>query len=70
MIRAEVMDEEVNETIRKMRNKKSPGEDTITDGMLKYGVDMIIKIIIKMIKQMFLTARIPEKWEGRHRDNF
>jgi hypothetical protein len=44
-----------------LRNRKSPGEDTITSEMLKYEGDMLIKETIKMTKQTFLTGIIPEE---------
>jgi hypothetical protein len=46
-----------------LRNVKSPGQNTITNEMLKYAGDTLIKVIIKMEKEIFLNARIPEHWK-------
>jgi hypothetical protein len=42
-IRVEVADEEVIETIRKLRNRKSPEEDAVSNEMRKYGGYTFIK---------------------------
>ena len=59
----ETTDEEINNTIHLLKNRKSPGEDTITNEMIKHGGEKLHKEIIKLIKQIFQESRIPDDWK-------
>ena len=56
----EVTEEEIMTTIKKLKNRKSPGEDGITNEMIKYG---LISEIVKLIKQIFQRSKVPDDWK-------
>jgi len=63
IIIVEVTNEYVSESVLKLRNSKPPGEDTISNGKLKYGGSKLIIEITKLIKQSFLISQIPKEWK-------
>ncbi|XP_046687955.1 uncharacterized protein LOC124373648 [Homalodisca vitripennis] len=46
-----------------MRNNKSPGSDTITAEMLKYGGEELLKVIHELISNVWEQERMPEEWK-------
>lgn len=54
---------EIEEIIKKMRNNKSPGIDTITAEMLKYGGVALLKAIHKLILKVWEEEKMPEEWK-------
>ncbi|XP_046679269.1 uncharacterized protein LOC124366713 [Homalodisca vitripennis] len=58
-----LIEREIEEIIRKMRNNKSPGSDTITAEMLKYGGEELLKVIHELISKVWEQERMPEEWK-------
>ncbi|XP_046663031.1 uncharacterized protein LOC124355923 [Homalodisca vitripennis] len=54
---------EIDEIIRKMRNNKSPGSDTITAEMLKYGGEELLRVSHELISKVWEQERMPEEWK-------
>lgn len=54
---------EIEEIIRKMKNNKSPGTDTITAEMLKNGGDTLVRASHELIQQVWNEETMPEEWK-------
>ena len=59
----EVNEEEIVEAIQKLKNRKSPGEDGITNEMIKQGAPKLCKEATVLIQQIFKSSKIPEDWK-------
>jgi hypothetical protein len=55
--------EEVEETIRKMKNNRSPGEDSIVAELIKCGGKELIIKIHELINNIWRNEVMPEKWK-------
>jgi hypothetical protein len=61
-ISVEISKEEVEKTLRSLKNRKSPGEDGITNELLKYGENELKSKLTKLVCKIFLEQTIPEEW--------
>jgi len=61
--RVEINETEVIEAIQKLRNRKTPGEDSITNEMIKHGGSKLWQEMTVLIKQIFHLSKIPEEWK-------
>lgn len=61
--RVEINETEVVEVIQKLRNRKSPGEDGITNEMIKYGGPKLWQETTVLKKQIFNSSKITEDWK-------
>lgn len=59
----EVTDQEIITIVKKLKNRKSPGDDGITNEMIKYGGERLLSEIIKLVKQIFQKTKIPDDWK-------
>jgi len=59
----EINEIEVVEAIHKLKNHKSPGEDGITNEMIKYGGPKLWHETTVLIKQIFKSSNIPVDWK-------
>lgn len=57
---------EIDSTLKMLKNRKSAGEDTITNEMLKYGGPHLWDQIYILINQVFKISTIPEEWKKKH----
>jgi hypothetical protein len=62
-ITVEVNGKEVVETVMKLRNRKSPAGNSITNKILKHGGNTSTVQIKKLLKQIFLTSQVQEGWK-------
>jgi hypothetical protein len=60
---AEINETEVVEAIHKLKNRKSPGEEGITNEMIKYGGPKLWHKTTVLIKQIFRSSNIPVDWK-------
>lgn len=58
----EPMETEIEEAIRLMKNNKSPGEDGITAELIKYGGKPLMKVITRLIVEIWQKVQMPEEW--------
>lgn len=54
--------EDVKEALKKLRNRKSPGLDGITNELLKYGGESITDQLTTLINKILHFHRIPDEW--------
>jgi hypothetical protein len=54
--------EEVEKTLRSLKNIKSPSEDNITNELLKYRGNGLKSELTKLIHKIFVEQTIPEEW--------
>ena len=54
---------EIDNTLKTLKNRKSAGEDGITNEMLKYGGPHLWEQIYVLIDQVFRISTIPEEWK-------
>ena len=59
----EVNEIEIVEAIQKLKIRKSPGEDGITNEMIKQGGPKLWKETTVLIQQIFKSSKIPEDWK-------
>ncbi|XP_072395185.1 trypsin-like [Diabrotica undecimpunctata] len=59
-----IEEEEVKEALRKLENRKSPGEDRIPNELLKYGLPDLTKQLLKLIQKILEQNRMPQKWRS------
>lgn len=55
--------EEVKETLKKIKNRKSPGQDGIPNELLKYGGESLVTEITSLANKILLEQRIPSAWK-------
>jgi hypothetical protein len=53
---------EVEKTLRSLKNRKSLGEDSITNELLKYRGNKLKSKLTKLICKIFVEQTIPEEW--------
>ena len=51
--------EEIKQKIKKLKNKKAPGNDSITNEMIKYSDDLMLVKLEKLFKKAFKTGYYP-----------
>jgi hypothetical protein len=54
--------EEIDNTTKKLRNNRSPGEDIIISEMIKYSGPSMRNEIYKLITQTWNEEKIPDNW--------
>ena len=54
---------EMDNTLKMLKNRKSAGEDKITNEMLKYGGPHLWEQIYVLIDRVFRISAIPEEWK-------
>jgi endonuclease/exonuclease/phosphatase family metal-dependent hydrolase len=54
---------EVQYAIRSLKNNKSPGEDAITNDILKAITEPLVPILTNIFNNIIRTLHIPEEWE-------
>lgn len=59
-----ITQEEVHEAVRKLKNRKAPGPDQITNEMLKYAGPEIEKVLTSLFQRIILNQRIPTEWKN------
>lgn len=58
--------EEIKNTIKKLKNNKSPGPDGIPGEFYKKGGDMIIEDLKELFKKILENEKVPTEWnEGK-----
>ena len=55
--------EEVTQTIKRLKNHRSPGPDNISCELIKEGVQDLIYKMHKVKKEVWNIERIPKDWE-------
>jgi len=65
----DILLEEVEHAIKKLRNNKSPGHDNITAEMIKQGGEPLSKEIHKLCNLAWEQGRAPEEWKKIHPNN-
>lgn len=53
---------DINIALRKMKNRKSPGQDDIPNELLKYGGPCLIQQLTSLIQKIIYQHRIPDEW--------
>lgn len=56
------MEDEIVNIIRTLKNNKSPGEDKITNEMLKTGNEILAQPLLSVFNKILQTTQIPEQW--------
>lgn len=59
----EPTNEEIIEAIKQLKNRKTPGTDEIIAEMIKNGGEKIQAEICKLIKQIWIQEKMPDKWK-------
>lgn len=54
--------QEITRRIHKLKNNKAPGEDNVTAELVKYGGEVMIDAIHKLICTIWETEKMPEGW--------
>ena len=49
-------------SLRKLKNRKSPGQDDIPNELLKYGGQSLIQQLTSLIQKILYQHRIPDEW--------
>ena len=52
----------MNVALKKLKNKRSPGVEGITNELLKYGGESIIEQLLILINRMLQSYKIPDEW--------
>lgn len=55
--------EEVQEAIRRLKNRKSPGPDNIHNELLKYGGENLHEILTVMFNKILQEGKVPTEWK-------
>ena len=53
---------DVKVALKKLKNRKSPGVDGITNELLKYGGESIIEQLLILINKILQSHKIPDEW--------
>jgi len=61
-INGEITEQEIRKTIKQLKNNKSPGIDQIVNEQLKYTVNTMMPIYVKLFNVILNTGIIPESW--------
>ena len=59
---ATVTEEEISGAMKKLKNRKAPGPDNITNEMIKYGGPEMIKYLKLLYNTILETSDIPKEW--------
>lgn len=57
-----ITQDEVDEAIAKLKNRKSLGVDLITNEMIRYGGIELARKITKLLQKIISSGNIPEEW--------
>ncbi|XP_063904733.1 craniofacial development protein 2-like [Zophobas morio] len=58
----EIDEGEIRETLRQMKNNKSPGRNGIKGEMLKYGGEAVASEIHRLVLECWKEGKMPEQW--------
>src|SRR6218665_370268 len=58
----EILHEEVEAAVKRLKRHKSPGTDGITDEMIQAEGEQIVDELHRICKQVWKEGRIPEEW--------
>ena len=53
---------EIKQTIKKLKNKKAPGKDSITNEIIKCSDDLMLVKLEKPVNEIFKTGYFPNSW--------
>lgn len=59
-----ITEAEVEDVIKKIKNRKAPGLDGISNELLKYGNNCVTKELTKLFNKILDAGKIPEDWKG------
>ena len=57
-----ITSEEIKQTIKKLKNKKVPGNDSITNEIIKYSDDLMLVKLEKLFNKIFKTGYYANSW--------
>src|SRR5678815_4599354 len=55
-------EEEFEEALRKMKSRKTPGEDGINIELLREGGDWLKALMLRFLNRCWVESRVPEGW--------
>ncbi|XP_057656894.1 uncharacterized protein LOC130894222 [Diorhabda carinulata] len=58
----EDLQKEVQAAIKQLKNRKIPGQDAITNELLKYGGESLAKQLTTLINKIVSHQKIPDNW--------
>lgn len=54
--------QDIEQALQKLKNRKSPGQDTITNELLKYGGQTLVQQLTELIQKILDQKKIPDEW--------
>ena len=62
MLNARIRDEEIVESIKSLKNDKSPGPDGLCAEIYKYILDYTLPYLKSLFNEIFENSNVPEVW--------
>ena len=62
LLNAPIRDEEIVESIKSLKNDKSPGPDGLCAEIYKYTLDYTLPYLKCLFNEIFENSRVPEEW--------
>ena len=60
----EIIREEVELAVRKLKNNKAPGSDEIVAELVKNGGQVMVDWLWELLREMWKTKRVPQEWKN------
>lgn len=57
------MKEKIRASMLKLKNRKAPGLDDITNEMIKYGGENLLKELEIFFNKIILYSKVPDQWK-------